>query len=136
MARRFRSWLIPALGLLAAFAVSTPAAGAGPVIQPIEESFVDINPCTGEQHTVFVTGTFFEFDRANGIGYRIDRVVTTSSGFTGGGTEVGIHDRIFKVTDRLANAEGDILLANAVLVVDPSGTVHVESFDLTCRSRP
>ena len=137
MARRSKQTLLPALGLLAAFAaVTSPVVAAGPAILPIDESFVDTNPCTGELHTVFVTGTFYEFDRAIGIGYRIDRVVTTSSGFTGGGTEIGIHDRIFKVTDHLTNGDGDILLANAVLVVDASGRVPVDSFDLTCRSLP
>ena len=135
MARRSKKSLLPALGLLAAFvAVTSPAAAAGPVAHPFNESFVDVNPCTGELHGVTVTGTFYEFERANGISYRIDRVVSTSSGFSGGGTEVGIHERIFRITDRLTNAVGDMISVNDLFVVDASGRVHVDSLgDLTCR---
>ena len=135
MARRSKQGLLLALGLLAAVgAFASPAAAIGPTGVPFSESFVDVNPCTGELHTVTVTGTFYEFERASGIAYRIDRVITTSSGFSGTGTEVGIHDRIFRITDRLTNAEGAMISVNDLLVVDPSGRVHVESLgDLTCR---
>jgi hypothetical protein len=118
------------------FAVAGHVAAAGPVAVPLSESFVDLNPCTGEPHTITVTGTLYILDRGNGFDYRIDRVVTTSSGFSGGGNEVGIHDRIFKVEDILANAEGDIILANARVISDPAGTVHVDTVELTCVSGP
>ena len=137
MVSRSKRSLLPALGLLvAAAAFASPAAAASPVISPFDESFVDVNPCTGALHTVHVTGTFYEFDRANGVAYRIDRVVTTSSGFSGGGNEVGIGDRIFKVSDLLMNADGDILLANGIVTFDRSGNLRMNTIELTCRPRP
>ena len=125
------------LGLTAILlAAPLPAAAAAPLVFPFSETFVDINPCTGEPHTIMVTGTFYEFDRANGIAYRIDRLVATSSGLSGSGNEVGIGDRIFKLVDILTSANGDTMRVNATIIRDPAGTVHVESIDLTCRSRP
>ncbi len=119
---------------LAAASLAAPSStiAANPVATPFYEQFIDTNPCTGEDHTITVRGTFYEFERANGLSYRIDRLVTTSSGFSGGGTEEGIHDRVFKVTDLLRNPSGDVLHASATVVADPGGTVHVERFELRC----
>jgi len=119
---------------LAFLAATAPAAAAGPAAYPFSETFVDINPCTGEPHTVTFSGTFFEFDRGNGIEYRIDKVVTTSSGFVGGGTEITTAG-VFKVADVLVNADGERMLAIITVVVDPSGTVRVERLGLVCRGR-
>lgn len=137
MARRSKWSSMLALGLVAVLgAAASPATAAPPESHPFSESFVDVNPCTGDLHTVTVTGTFYEFERADGIAYRIDRIVSTSSGFSGGGTEVGIHDRIFRVTDLLTNADGDIILANGIVLIDASGNVRMNTIELTCRPRP
>jgi hypothetical protein len=120
---------ILALGLFPA-----AAAGEAPVAFPFEQTFVDVNPCTGLDHTITVTGTFFVYERGvNGISHRLDRTITTSSGFTGHGEEISIdHDRIFLIHDILTNSAGEHILADLVFVQDPQGTPRVERFDLRC----
>ncbi|HEU5203729.1 MAG TPA: hypothetical protein VFU17_05480 [Candidatus Limnocylindrales bacterium] len=130
---RVRAVVLGAAGIAAMLPFAPAATAAGPTIEPFNETFVDINPCTGDLHSVTFTGTFYEFDRASGIEYRIDRVVTTSSGFVGRGNEVATDERVFKVADLLKNAEGDLILASATLVWDAaSGTLDIHGPGLTC----
>jgi hypothetical protein len=105
-----------------------------PTSFPFQETFVDVNPCTGLDHTVTVTGTLFVYERGvHGLSHRLDRTITTSSGFTGHGTEISIdHDRIFVVRDVLANDAGEHLLAQLVFVQDAQGTPRVERADIRC----
>jgi hypothetical protein len=118
-----------ALGLTAA----TNAAAEPPAAFPFEETFVGVNPCTGADETITFAGTFFVFERGHGISHRLERTITTSSGFTGRGNEISIdHDRIFLVHDILTNGAGDHIRAQVVLVHDGSGTLRVERFDATC----
>jgi hypothetical protein len=129
---------LPRLLILASAAVLTvfvPTAVADPPDTfPLNFSFVDVNPCTGELHTVTVTGTFYVFERGQGISHNFDHTITTSSGFAGAGIEVSIdHDRIFHIRDVLSNpVTGQKILAHLLVVHDGSGTVRVESFTLTC----
>ena len=123
------------LASAAALTVFVPSAVAGPPDAfPFTDSFVDVNPCTGDLHTVTVTGTFYVFERGQGISHNFDHTVTTSSGFAGAGIEVSIdHDRIFHIRDVLSNpVTGQKILAHLLVVHDASGTVRVESFELTC----
>ena len=110
------------------------AAGDPPLAFPFEETFVAENPCTGLDDTVTVTGTFYVYERGvHGLSHRLDRTVTTSSGFSGHGTEISIdHDRIFIVHDVLTNGAGEHQLADLVFVQDAEGTVRVERFTITC----
>jgi len=124
-----------ALGAILALALFPATATADPPAAfPFEESFVDVNPCTGLDHTITVTGTLYVYERGvHGIHHRLDRTVTTSSGFTGHGTEISIdHDSIFEVHDVLTNDAGEHILASFVFVHDAQGTPRVEHAELRC----
>jgi hypothetical protein len=69
------------LASAAALTVFVPSAVADPPDAfPFTDSFVDVNPCTGDLRTVRVTGTFYVFERGQGISHNFDHTVTTSSG--------------------------------------------------------
>ena len=108
---------------VAALAFSAPAVADGPSEQPLFEVFTGINPCTGLEHTITVTGTFFRHFHGDQELYHLARTITTSSGFFGRGTEVGIlHDRIFVVNDLLTNdATGERMRVHLVGIHDASG---------------
>jgi hypothetical protein len=110
------------------------AAGESPTAFPFQETFVGVNCCTGLDETVTVTGTFFVYERGvHGLSHRLDRTITTSSGFTGHGTEISVdHDRIFLIHDVLTNDAGQHMFAQFVMVQDAQGTVRVERFELRC----
>lgn len=125
-------YVIAALLALAVF----PAAAAAepPASFPFNESFVAVNPCNGLEETVTVAGTFFVYERGvGGLSHRLDRTITTSSGFTGHGTEISVdHDRVFFIRDVLTNEVGQHVLAQLVVVSDAQGTLRVERFVATC----
>jgi len=123
---------IVAIGALALF--PTIAGADTPSAFPFEETFVDVNPCTGLDHTITVTGTLYVYDRGlHGLHDRLDRTVSTSSGFSGHGTEISVdHERIFVVHDLLTNESGEHELASLVIVRGPDGTVRVDRFELSC----
>ena len=131
---RHAPWLLILASAAALTMFVTTAAADPPEAFPVTDSFVDVNPCTGELHTVTVTGTFYVFERGQGISHNFDHTVTTSSGFAGAGIEVSIdHDRIFTIRDVLTNPDtGQKILAHLVLVHDASGTLRVEIFNLRC----
>jgi hypothetical protein len=125
------------LALAAIFGLAllpTAATADPPAAFPFEESFDSVNPCTGLDDTTTVTGTFYVYERGvHGISHRLDRTVTTSSGFSGHGTEISIdHDSIFEVHDVLTNRAGEHILASFVFVQDAHGTPRVEHSDLRC----
>jgi hypothetical protein len=134
MSRRHLARLLILASAAALTVFVTSAVADPPDAFPITDSFVDVNPCTGDLHTVTVTGTFYVFERGQGISHNFDHTVTTSSGFAGAGIEVSIdHDRIFHIRDVLSNpVTGQKILAHLLVVHDASGTVRVESFELTC----
>jgi hypothetical protein len=117
--------------------VAAPA-GADPPTQvgPFEETFDDVNPCTGLVHTVTIAATFSVHSH-NGptIVAQGDRTLSTSSGFVGEGTSSFVLGQIemFRFTDLLSNDAGDRIKATGVFVEDLStGTVRVDRFDLVC----
>jgi hypothetical protein len=126
--------LLALAAILALCLFPAAAAGEAPTSFPFQETFVDVNPCTGLDHNVTVTGTLFVYERGvHGLSHRLDRTITTSSGFTGHGTEISIdHDRIFVVRDVLANDADEHLLAQLVFVQDAKGTLRVERFNSRC----
>jgi hypothetical protein len=124
---------LPALTAALGLTLAPSAAAGAPTQLPFEETFVDVNPCTGVDHTVSVRGTFYEFEGGSGISHRLDQTITTTSGFAGRGVEVSIdHDRIFIVHAVLTNGDSEHILAQVVLVHDGLGTLRVERFELTC----
>jgi hypothetical protein len=131
-------WVVLASVVATALAFGGTAAADRPVEQPLHEVFVDVNPCTGLEHTVTVVGTFFRHDHGGQNLYRLERTVTTSSGFSGRGVEVGVqHDRIVVVDDVLTNdVTGERIKAHLVLVEDAAGAVRVFRFELRCLGSP
>ena len=117
------------------FAVAAPA-GADPAtpIGPFVDTFIDENPCTGLDHTVTISATFFVHSHDGGVVG--DRTLSTSSGFFGQGTSSFVENgqiEMFRSTDLLTNESGDRIRAKVLFVDDLSTeTVRVDTFDLTC----
>jgi hypothetical protein len=126
---------LPTLAALLAFAAfPAVAAGEPPTSFPFQETFAGVNPCTGLDETVTVTGTFYVYERGvHGLSHRLDRTITTSSGFSGHGTEISVdHDSVFVIRDVLGNDAGQHVLAHLLFVQDAQGTVRVEQFEAIC----
>ncbi len=128
-----KNLLLPAFAA-AALMLSGPAAADRPTEEPLLDVFSDVDPCTGQTHVVTVSGTFFRHVHGDQGHYRAIRTVTTSAGYVGRGTEVGIqHDRIVVINDMLTNREtGERMRAHFVFVASKSGDVRVERFILSC----
>jgi hypothetical protein len=117
--------------------VAAPASADPPTqIGPFEETFADMNPCTGLAQTGTLVVTFYVHAHDGRIVARADRTLSTSSGFFGTGTSSYVLNgeiEMFRFTDILSNDAGDRIRARSVFVADLStGTVRVDSFDLTC----
>ena len=120
-----------------ALAFAVPAAADPPTAFPFEFVFDDVNPCTGDTHTVTTTGTISVHNHDGRIVARSDRTITTSpTGFVGHGTGSHVlNDQVemFRLSDILTNPSGDRIRARFVIVFDLStGTVRVATGGLTC----
>jgi hypothetical protein len=99
------------------------AAASAPTPVPIFLQFDDVNPCSGTVHTVTITGTAWIQDLDGRLVVREDRTVTTSSGFTGRGTDVFVDNgttQKFTLNDMLTNESGARIRAHLVFVIDLS----------------
>ena len=118
--------------------VPAAPAGADPPTQmgPFQETFDDVNPCTGLTNAVTITTTFYVHSHNDQTVARGDRALSTSSGFVGEGTSsFVVNDEIemFRSTDILSSNSGDRIRASSVFVLDlSSGTARVDRFELTC----
>ena len=122
---------------LVALVVAVPAAADSPTALPFEFVFDDVNPCTGDMHTVTIAGTTSVHDHAGRIVAVSERTITTSpTGFVGHGTDSYVLNgqvEMFRLTDILTSPSGDRIRARFVIVFDLStGTVRVETGGLTC----
>jgi len=103
-----------------------------PVVRHFQDVFVDINPCTGLEHTVTIDVTVY----STGPGHaHATHSISTSSGFIGRGHETGVlHDTIFLANDTLVNAEtGERVHAQLIVVTNPAtGELQVFRATLTC----
>jgi hypothetical protein len=120
-----------------ALGFAVPAAADSPTAIPFEFVFDDVNPCTGEIHTVTIAGTTFVHSHDGRTVAHSERTITTSpTGFVGHGRDSGVENgqvATFRLLDILTNASGDRIRARFVLVLDVStGTVRVEKGGLTC----
>jgi hypothetical protein len=116
---------------------AVPAAADPPTAFPFEFVFDDVNPCTGDIHTVTIAGTTFVHDHDGRIVAHSEKTITTSpTGFVGHGTDSNVLNgqvEMFRLTDILANPSGDRIRARFVIVSDLStGTVKVVTGGLTC----
>jgi nucleoside-specific outer membrane channel protein Tsx len=125
------------LVLVLALAVAAPALADAPTEFPLHDVFVDVDPCTGLDHTVDISGTFFRHSHANGNTYHATRTITTSSGYIGHGVEVSVnHEQILVLNDILVNPNGNRARAKIVIVWDADfTTARVERFRLECIGR-
>jgi hypothetical protein len=111
-------------------------AASAPVTIPFEFVFDDLNPCSGEIHTVTIRGTERVHEHKGKTVAHGERTITTSSGFVGRGTHtVVVTEKMFKLTlnDMLTHPSGARIRAHAVLIFDlPSGTVRLEKGAVSC----
>lgn len=114
-------------------------AASAPTAVPIEFQFDGVNPCSGEVHTIFFSGTLSIHEGGGRVVLRSRRTITTSSGFTGRGTDTFVgNGNIEKLTlnDMLTHPSGDRIRAHLLLVVDvstvpPTVRVMKGTFDQT-----
>ncbi|MDQ0577639.1 hypothetical protein [Agromyces albus] len=134
-------WLKGTVGALGASALmvmmlASPAAADPPTPDSGLISFPDVNPCTGETHTVTIELTFYQHDHGDGFIERGVSSVTTSSGFEGGGTSTIVETEgafVFRLVDVLSDEAGSRIMARTIFIVDPAtGAVRVDRSDLTC----
>jgi hypothetical protein len=117
--------------------LSSPAQADRPTVDTFVDVFEDVNPCTGEIHTVSIALTLFQHDHGDlFVEHAETTVTTTPTGFSGGGTHTFVESErllVFRLTDVLTNEAGSRILARFVFVADPAtGTVRVERAELTC----
>jgi hypothetical protein len=129
--------LLLVLLTMAVLALAPPAAADPPTESSFEETFEDVNPCTGLIHTVTITSTIFEHSHDGRTVAHLERTITTDpTGFVGHGSESFVDNgQIVKdtVTDILTNPAGDRIRARFTFVLDLStDTVRVEKGELTC----
>lgn len=122
---------------LVALMDAVPAAADSPTAVPFEFVFDDVNPCTGDMHTVTIAGETSVHDHDGRVVAVSERTITTSpTGFVGHGTDSYVLNgqvEMFRLTDILTSPSGDRIRARFVIVVDvATGTVRVEKGELTC----
>ena len=121
-----------------ALAFAVPAAADAPTEIPFEFVFDDVNPCTGDSHTVTIAGTTSVHEHDGRIVAHSERTITTSpTGFVGRGRDSyvlnGEVERFVQPADILTNPSGERIRARFVIVVDlSSGTVRVMKGGLAC----
>lgn len=117
---------------------NAPPATADPPVQDIfEETFDDVNPCTGLTHTVTIGFVFHQHNHGERFVEHGETTITTApTGFVGRGTTTLVENGqvlVFRETDILSNDAGDRIRARLLFVMDAAtGTVKVEEFELTC----
>jgi hypothetical protein len=123
---------------VAVLAFAAPAAANPPTAFPFEFVFDDVNPCTGDIHTVTIAGTTYVHEHDGRIVAQSERTITTSpTGYVGHGTDSYVLNgqvEMFRLTNVLASSSGDRIRARHVIVVDlTTGAVRVEGGELTCQ---
>jgi hypothetical protein len=111
----------------AALMMALPAYADPPVVHFAHEVFVDVNPCTGLEHTVTIDSTIYE--PVNGVSRSVS-TITTSSGFSGtSAAEISVFHEAFSIlNDVLYNpATGQRIHAHVVVIDD-----HVADASFTC----
>jgi hypothetical protein len=110
------------LAALGAIVAALPAAADPPTEIPFEFVFDDVNPCTGDIHTVTIAGTTSLHEHDGRIVSQSERTITTSpTGFVGHGTDSYVLNgqvEMFRLTDVLTNPSGDRIRARFVIVFD------------------
>jgi hypothetical protein len=111
----------------AALMAALPAYADPPVVRYAHDVFVDVNPCTGLEHTVTIDSTIYE--PVNGVS-RSTSTITTSSGFSGtSAAEISVFHEAFSIlNDMIYNPETGQRIRVHVVVIDD----HVADASFTC----
>lgn len=134
--------IVGLLSVAAPVMIVAPVAAADPPEQfSVVDTFVDVNPCTGLDHTVTIANTISEHSHGGRVVVHERRTITTEpTGFVGHGTASFVDNgQIAKYTstDILSNSAGARIRARNVFVVDLSTeTIRVGRSELTCLGRP
>ena len=114
-----------------ALAFAVPASADAPTALPFVFVFDDVNPCTGDVHTVTIAGATTVHDHDGRIVAHSERTITTSpTGFLGHGRDSYVLNgqvELFRLTDILTSPSGDRIRAGHVIVVDVA-TGEVKAF--------
>lgn len=130
--------IVGLISVAAPLVVVAPVAAADPPEQiSVIDTFVDLNPCTGLDHSVTIANTITEHTHGGRVVAHARRTITTEpTGFVGHGTASFVdngHVEKFTFTDVLSNSAGHRIRARSVVVVDLStGTFRVDRSELTC----
>jgi hypothetical protein len=119
--------------------ISRAVAASAPTTVPFEFVFDDLNPCSGEIHTVTITGTErFHQHQHNTVAHG-ERTITTSSGFEGRGTHTTVVTGTMSkqvLNDILTHPSGARIRAHLVLIFDlPSGELRLQQGAVRCIRR-
>jgi len=78
-----RFLLMVAVASVAAVALAAPISADAPTAIPISITFDDVDPCTGEIHTVSFDGVAYRHEHDGRVVAHSDLVITTTSGMSG-----------------------------------------------------
>ena len=128
------------LAALLPLAFAAPTAADEPAAVPFQIVFDDVNPCSGDVHTVTISGTSFVHSHDGRTVVHSERTITTSpTGFVGHGADSSVANGqvvMFRLADILTNASGERIRARFVFVIDVStGAVRVQKGAVTCLGR-
>lgn len=117
--------------------LASPAAADPPTVEYFSNTFPDVNPCTGEMHTVTIELTESQhFHGDNFIGTGRTTITTEPTGFSGSGTTTVVETEgafVFRGVDILSDPAGNRIMASVIFVANPStGDIRVVDADLTC----
>lgn len=129
--------IVPILLGAVALAVAVPAAADPPTAFPFEFVFDDVNPCTGDIHTVTIAGTTLVHEHDGRIVATSERTITTSpTGFVGHGRDTYVLNsqvESFRLADILTSPSGDRIRAHFVARLDLStGVLKISGSPPTC----
>ena len=116
--------LVPILLGALALVSAVPAAADPPTAQPFAFVFDDVNPGTGDIHTVTIAGTTLVHEHDGRIVATSERTITTSpTGFVGHGRDTYVLNsqvESVRLADILTSPSGDRIRAHFVLRFDLS----------------
>lgn len=128
--------IVPLLAATLALSGAGPAAADRGFEESLEETFIDVDPCTGLEHEVTVDVTFHVHIHDDNVVARGVRSLSTTLGYTGGGTSSYVWNgnvEMFRLTDVLTDGSGNRITARVVFLADlKTETIRVDEFELTC----
>jgi hypothetical protein len=131
-----KKFLVLAVAALMTVALAAPAAGNRPRVIEASFTFDDIDPCTGDVHTITFDGTVARHEHDGRVVAHTELVITTSSGYIGrGGEEEIVNGEKFSIVARhmLTNPNGDKIQARVTLQVDlKTSEVRRDEVDVRC----